>query len=50
MLMIEETENLKGKTLEELAADGAKHGVTLILIIAHATELGGKTADPADLE
>jgi DNA helicase HerA-like ATPase len=62
LVLVEEAENLKGEILDELATDGAKHGLTLILVTSHATELGarilnrmgnqmvGRTTDPEDLE
>ena len=43
LLVIEEPENLKNKTLETMTDEGAKHGIALILIAKHPAELGGKT-------
>jgi DNA helicase HerA-like ATPase len=42
LLIIEDAETLKNQTLEALAYEGTKHGIALILIAKHPTELGGK--------
>jgi len=42
LLVIEDAENLKSETLEAIAYEGTKHGIALILIAKHPTELGGK--------
>jgi hypothetical protein len=41
LLIAEDAETLKGETLGEIAYAGAKHGMALLLISKHATELGG---------
>jgi DNA helicase HerA-like ATPase len=42
LLVVEDAETLKNETLEAMAYEGTKHGVALILIAKHPTELGGK--------
>jgi DNA helicase HerA-like ATPase len=42
LLIVENAETLKNQTLETIAYEGTKHGVALILIAKHPTELGGK--------
>jgi hypothetical protein len=42
LLVIEDAEKLKNETLEEIAYEGTKHGIALLLIAKHPTELGGK--------
>ncbi len=41
-LIIEEAENLKGETLDQLVAEGRKIGVFACLLTTHAADLGGK--------
>ena len=41
-LVIEEGENLKGETLEDIVSQGRKTGVCLCLLTSHPIELGGK--------
>jgi DNA helicase HerA-like ATPase len=43
LLVVEDAETLKDETLEAMAYEGTKHGLALILIAKHPTELGGKT-------
>lgn len=40
LLIAEDAETLKGETLDEIAYAGAKHGMALLLISKHPTELG----------
>jgi DNA helicase HerA-like ATPase len=42
LLVVEDAETLKNETLEAIAYEGTKHGIALILIAKHPTELGGK--------
>ena len=42
LLVVEDAEALKNETLEAIAYGGTKHGVALILIAKHPTELGAK--------
>jgi DNA helicase HerA-like ATPase len=42
LLVVEDAETLKNETLEAIAYEGTKHGIALILITKHPTELGGK--------
>jgi DNA helicase HerA-like ATPase len=42
LLVVEDAETLKNETLEAIAYEGTKHGVALILIAKHPTELEGK--------
>lgn len=42
LLIIEDAETLRNATLETLAYEGTKHGIALMLIAKHPTELGGK--------
>jgi DNA helicase HerA-like ATPase len=42
LLVIENAETLKNETLETIAYQGTKHGIALILIAKHPTELGAK--------
>ena len=42
LLIIEDAETLKNETLEAIAYEGTKHGIALILIAKHPTELGAK--------
>jgi DNA helicase HerA-like ATPase len=42
LLVVEDSETLKNETLEAIAYEGTKHGIALILIAKHPTELGGK--------
>jgi DNA helicase HerA-like ATPase len=42
LLVVEDAETLKNETLEAMAYEGTKHGVALILIAKHPTEIGGK--------
>jgi len=41
-LLIEEAENLKGETLDQVVAEGRKNGLSACLLTTHPTELGGK--------
>jgi DNA helicase HerA-like ATPase len=41
-LIIEEAENLKGETLDQVVAEGRKIGVFACLLTTHAADLGGK--------
>jgi DNA helicase HerA-like ATPase len=41
LLVVEEAETLSHTTLEMMIAEGAKHGIALILIAKHPSELGG---------
>jgi DNA helicase HerA-like ATPase len=42
LLVVEEAETLRNKTLEAMSYEGTKHGISLILIAKHPAELGGK--------
>src|SRR3989304_1302490 len=42
LLVVEDAETLKNETLEAIAYEGTKHGIALILIAKHPTELSGK--------
>lgn len=42
LLVVEDAETLKNETLEAIAYEGTKHGIALILIAKHPTELGAK--------
>jgi hypothetical protein len=42
LLIVEDAETLKNETLETIAHHGTKHGVALMLIARHPTELGAK--------
>jgi DNA helicase HerA-like ATPase len=42
LVVVEDAETLKNETLEAIAYEGTKHGIALILIVKHPTELGGK--------
>jgi len=42
LLVVEDAEKLKNETLEAIAYEGTKHGIALLLIAKHPTELGGK--------
>jgi DNA helicase HerA-like ATPase len=41
-VVIEEAENLKGETLDQVVAEGRKIGLFVCLLTTHPTELGGK--------
>jgi DNA helicase HerA-like ATPase len=41
-LIIEEAENLKGETLDQVIAEGRKIGMFVCLTTTHPTDLGGK--------
>jgi len=41
-LIIEEAENLKGETLDQVVAEGRKIGIFVLLLTTHPAELGGK--------
>jgi DNA helicase HerA-like ATPase len=61
-LLIEESENLKGETLDQMITEGRKNGIAICLLSIHPIELGGrvlsqmsnqiigKTIDKDDLE
>jgi DNA helicase HerA-like ATPase len=42
LIIIEEAENLKGETLDQVVAEGRKIGLFVCLLTTHPTELGGK--------
>ena len=41
-LLIEEAENFKGETLDQVVAEGRKNGIAVCLISIHPVELGGR--------
>jgi DNA helicase HerA-like ATPase len=42
LIIIEDAENLKGETLDQVVAEGRKIGLIVCLLTTHPTELGGK--------
>jgi DNA helicase HerA-like ATPase len=42
LLVVEEAEDLKGETLDQMVTEGRKVGIAICLISIHPTELGGK--------
>ena len=46
LLVVEEAEDLKGDTLDQMVTEGRKNGIAICLISIHPTELGGKVLCP----
>ena len=42
LLLVEEAENLKGETLDQIITEGRKNGIAIYLLSIHPVELGGR--------